>query len=322
MLRGAADAGRAARSAPSGCISFGAAEERRRDARPADGARARAPARRAGPVSASSATSSCSAGATRRTAPAAPVAVASPAESDGLAGRVERLEAELAALREERARAARGARRVSARTPGSSRAARGSPTQVEARWRDDAYEPPGGGRTARPTMAVDALRERGSPCHDGLSTRLVSYGEDGRRAGAGAPAVALGAAAGGGRRLDQPHGALRGAHRDGRWLAGRRAAWVSTWASRWALGAGGAVDLGESPAETLPRELHEEWQLEPRAAHRRGARGAAQRHGDGGRAGDRGRLLRAGARRRARRVGVVGPRTWTAGPATRTTACG
>ena len=34
---------------------------------------------------------------------------------------------------------------------------------------------------------------------------------------------------------------------DGRWLAGRRAAWVSSWANRWALGAGGAVDLGETP---------------------------------------------------------------------------
>jgi 8-oxo-dGTP diphosphatase len=50
---------------------------------------------------------------------------------------------------------------------------------------------------------------------------------------------------------------------DGRWLAGRRAGWVSTWANRWALGAGGAVDLGESPADTLARELREEWQLEP-----------------------------------------------------------
>ncbi|MGI8632559.1 MAG: NUDIX hydrolase [Solirubrobacterales bacterium] len=48
----------------------------------------------------------------------------------------------------------------------------------------------------------------------------------------------------------------------GRWLAGRRAAWVSSWAGRWALGAGGAVDVGESPTATLTRELHEEWSLQ------------------------------------------------------------
>ncbi len=50
---------------------------------------------------------------------------------------------------------------------------------------------------------------------------------------------------------------------DGRWLAGRRAPWVSSWAGRWALGAGGAVDLGESPADTLVRELQEEWAVSP-----------------------------------------------------------
>jgi 8-oxo-dGTP pyrophosphatase MutT (NUDIX family) len=50
---------------------------------------------------------------------------------------------------------------------------------------------------------------------------------------------------------------------EGRWLAGRRAAWLATWAGRWALGAGGAVEVGENPAETLTRELEEEWQLEP-----------------------------------------------------------
>jgi 8-oxo-dGTP pyrophosphatase MutT (NUDIX family) len=50
---------------------------------------------------------------------------------------------------------------------------------------------------------------------------------------------------------------------DGRWLAGRRAAWVSSWAGRWALGAGGAVDLGENPADTLVRELQEEWSVAP-----------------------------------------------------------
>ncbi len=50
---------------------------------------------------------------------------------------------------------------------------------------------------------------------------------------------------------------------DGRWLAGRRAPWVASWAGRWALGAGGAVDLNENPAHTLVRELHEEWGVEP-----------------------------------------------------------
>ncbi len=50
---------------------------------------------------------------------------------------------------------------------------------------------------------------------------------------------------------------------DGRWLAGRRAAWLASWAGRWALGAGGSVDLGENPADTLVRELREEWSVAP-----------------------------------------------------------
>ena len=50
---------------------------------------------------------------------------------------------------------------------------------------------------------------------------------------------------------------------DGRWLAGRRAPWLASWAGRWALGAGGAVDLNEIPADTLVRELDEEWSVTP-----------------------------------------------------------
>jgi ADP-ribose pyrophosphatase YjhB (NUDIX family) len=50
---------------------------------------------------------------------------------------------------------------------------------------------------------------------------------------------------------------------EGRWLAGRRAQWVASWAGVWALGAGGAVDAGEDPALALGRELQEEWSVEP-----------------------------------------------------------
>ena len=50
---------------------------------------------------------------------------------------------------------------------------------------------------------------------------------------------------------------------DGQWLAGRRAAWLATWAQRWALGAAGSVEVDENPAETLTRELQEEWSVAP-----------------------------------------------------------
>ena len=142
--------------------------------------------------------------------------------------------------------------------------ARGSwaPAQVETRWRPDAYEvPPEIDRLA--DAAVEGLRERGSPCHDGLAGRLAGYEVSDERLllqlqpsrwslrlvedGASDSLTAL--------------CVVRAA--DGRWLAGRRARWLATWANRWTLGAGGAVEIGESPAETLARELEEEWQLVP-----------------------------------------------------------
>ena len=49
----------------------------------------------------------------------------------------------------------------------------------------------------------------------------------------------------------------------GEWLAGRRAAWLATWSGRWALGAAGSVEVGENPADTLVRELQEEWSVTP-----------------------------------------------------------
>jgi 8-oxo-dGTP diphosphatase len=135
------------------------------------------------------------------------------------------------------------------------------PDQVEAVWRDDPYEVPEEvGRLA--DSAVANLRDRGSPSHDGMATRLVSWKAAGDRLHLELQPVRWAL-----RLLDDTSNSLTALcvvrSEDGRWLAGRRAAWVSSWANRWALGAGGSVDVGESPAQTLARELQEEWQLEP-----------------------------------------------------------
>jgi 8-oxo-dGTP diphosphatase len=136
------------------------------------------------------------------------------------------------------------------------------PEQVDAHWRQDAYEPPAE-IERQADAAVHELRERGSPAHDGMATRLVDWSDEGGRLQLELQPVrwALRLLEGGASDSLTALCVVRSA--DGRWLAGRRAGWVSVWANRWALGAGGAVDLGESPARTLSRELAEEWELEP-----------------------------------------------------------
>jgi 8-oxo-dGTP pyrophosphatase MutT (NUDIX family) len=133
---------------------------------------------------------------------------------------------------------------------------------ITARWQDDQFEPPPE-HTEAADEAIRQLQSRGSPSHDGVAARLVDYRQDGEGI-----AIELQPLRWALRLVDgdasQSIAALcvtRSA--DGRWLAGRRAAWVSSWAGRWALGAGGAVDLGESPADTLVRELEEEWSVTP-----------------------------------------------------------
>jgi 8-oxo-dGTP diphosphatase len=134
--------------------------------------------------------------------------------------------------------------------------------QVETRWLDEAFEPPA--EVVREAdAAVDGLRERGSPAHDGMATRLAGWREEEGRLLLELQPMRWAVRLVEGNACDSLTALCVVRTADGRWLAGRRAAWVSTWASRWALGAGGAVDLGESPAQTLSRELHEEWQLEP-----------------------------------------------------------
>jgi 8-oxo-dGTP diphosphatase len=133
---------------------------------------------------------------------------------------------------------------------------------VEAHWREDAYEPPPEVQR-RADEAVDDLRERGSPAHDGLATRLVDWQEEPGRLRLELQPVRWALRLLEGEASDSLTALCVVRSADGRWLAGRRAGWVSVWSNRWALGAGGAVDLGESPAGTLSRELQEEWQLEP-----------------------------------------------------------
>jgi len=134
--------------------------------------------------------------------------------------------------------------------------------RVRARWHEERYEPPDA-LDAAADAAIEALRERGSPSHDGLSARLVAHAEHGDELVLELQPVrwALRLVSDDASYSVAALTVTRAA--DGRWLAGRRAAWLSSWPGRWALGAGGAVDMGESPAHTLQRELEEEWSVQP-----------------------------------------------------------
>jgi ADP-ribose pyrophosphatase YjhB (NUDIX family) len=135
-----------------------------------------------------------------------------------------------------------------------------APAQVDVRWRSDTFEAPASAVEAA-DLALNALRERGSPSHDGLAARLVDYSatpdrlelelQPARWALRLAPEQADGSFA--------ALCVIRSA--DGRWLAGRRAPWVASWAGRWALGAAGSVEVDENPTDTMLRELGEEWSV-------------------------------------------------------------
>jgi ADP-ribose pyrophosphatase YjhB (NUDIX family) len=136
------------------------------------------------------------------------------------------------------------------------------PGQVESVWREERWEPEADVERLA-DAAVDELRERGSPAHDGEAARLAAWDSDG-----GALRLELQPVRWALRLVDAPGANSLTAlcvvrSEDGRWLAGRRASWLASWANHWALGAGGAVEVGEDPALTLSRELEEEWQLVP-----------------------------------------------------------
>ena len=127
---------------------------------------------------------------------------------------------------------------------------------MASRWREEEY-------IEAADEAIAALEERGSPAHDGLAARLAGY-----EAGDGRLELELQPMRWSLRLVREDASASLAAlcvtrAADGRWLAGRRAAWVASWAGRWALGAGGSVEVGEDPVETLTRELDEEWSVAP-----------------------------------------------------------
>jgi ADP-ribose pyrophosphatase YjhB (NUDIX family) len=136
------------------------------------------------------------------------------------------------------------------------------PERVRAQWRGDSWKPSAEVERLA-DAAIDELRERGSPAHDGEAARLAGWDSDGDGLRLELQPVRWAL-----RLVDAPDANSLTAlcvvrDEDGRWLAGRRASWLASWANRWALGAGGAVEVGEDPALTLSRELDEEWQLTP-----------------------------------------------------------
>jgi 8-oxo-dGTP pyrophosphatase MutT (NUDIX family) len=136
-----------------------------------------------------------------------------------------------------------------------------APDEVSYTWSDDPYVA-APEAVAAADAAIQRLKDRDSPSHDGVSTRLAGHhvGEDGRLHLELEPVRwALRLLPGGAVRSMTGQCVVR--DHEGRWLAGRRASWVATWAGRWSLGAGGAVDPGESPMTTLERELSEEWNV-------------------------------------------------------------
>jgi len=136
-----------------------------------------------------------------------------------------------------------------------------TPEQVRTWWARKPFEPEPH-VAAQADAAIAELGRRGSPTHDGEGARLDAWD---RRTDA--LDLTLQPARWALRLADDAQESLSTlcVVRDsgGRWLAGRRAAWVASWAGRWALGAGGAVEVGERPERTLTRELEEEWAVRP-----------------------------------------------------------
>ena len=136
------------------------------------------------------------------------------------------------------------------------------PDDIQVTWSDETYRAPQE-VVEEADRVLAELRDRGSPSHDGLAARLTGFelANGTLRLDCEPVRWALRLLPGGAAQSLSAMCVVRTA--DGRWLAGRRAAWLATWAERWALGAAGSVEVGENPVETLVRELDEEWSVTP-----------------------------------------------------------
>ncbi|HWD69353.1 MAG TPA: NUDIX hydrolase [Solirubrobacteraceae bacterium] len=137
-----------------------------------------------------------------------------------------------------------------------------APSEITIAWRPDAFEPDDAASSEADRL-LEQLRERGSPSHDGLAARMVSFEQT-----PGGLRIELQPIRWALRLLADDAGSSISAlcivrDASGSWLAGRRAAWVASWAGRWALGAGGSIEVDEHPVDTLARELDEEWGVQP-----------------------------------------------------------
>ncbi|HMJ02606.1 MAG TPA: NUDIX domain-containing protein [Conexibacter sp.] len=137
-----------------------------------------------------------------------------------------------------------------------------SPEQVTAAWREEPFVPDDAD-VAAADAALAALRERGSPSHDGLAARMADFEQraDGLHLELQPARWALRLIGSDAARTVSVLCVVRDV--EGRWLAGRRAPWLASWTGRWTLGAAGAVEVGEQPVHAMVRELDEEWSVAP-----------------------------------------------------------
>jgi hypothetical protein len=135
-------------------------------------------------------------------------------------------------------------------TPGILARGPWSTDQVATRWREDRYEPEPE-LDAQADAAIAELQGRGSPSHDGWAARLAGFATGAAGLTVELQPVRWALRLVGSDALGSLSVLCAARAADGRWLAGRRADWVASWAGRWALGAGGAVEVGEDPVRRM-----------------------------------------------------------------------